>query len=68
MYEELMTEEESVHALETKDMYIILNPFLEPRDYSDARPTEKKGYSSHEVHPINRKELQELLHRDHLLD
>ncbi|AIQ65877.1 membrane protein [Paenibacillus stellifer] len=67
MYEELMTEEESVHALETKEMYIILNPFLEPKDYINAKPAETKGYSSHEVQPINRKELQELLHRDHLL-
>lgn len=37
MYEELMTEEESVHALETNEMFIIRNSFIEKHNYFEAK-------------------------------
>lgn len=47
MYEELMTEEESRNALETEEMFIIRNSFMEKRSYPNAREARVQSYSSH---------------------
>ncbi|MED5018436.1 SDR family NAD(P)-dependent oxidoreductase [Paenibacillus chibensis] len=67
MFEELMTEEESVHALETDEMFIIRNSFLERREYLGAKPAEKQSYSSHGKKPLGLNELYLLLKDQDLL-
>lgn len=62
MYEELMSEEESVYALELDDMFIVRNPFLgEHARYDEARPSNLSRYSSHDVDPVSMDEVKRLL-------
>jgi UDP-N-acetylglucosamine 4,6-dehydratase len=69
MYEELMTDDESVHAIELKDMFVIPNTFLDfVPQYEDARPAKRETYSSHSEAPISKQELEQLLHQHQLLD
>ncbi|KRE97948.1 hypothetical protein ASG89_29025 [Paenibacillus sp. Soil766] len=68
MYEELMTDEEAVHALELPDMFVIPNAFLKkPLTYENAKPASNEGYSSHNVATISREELRELLLQNNLM-
>ncbi|MBQ4900013.1 polysaccharide biosynthesis protein [Paenibacillus sp. Marseille-P2973] len=61
MYEELMTEEESAYALETDDMFIVRNSYLEYQQQENAWPADIKSYSSNEVEPIAKEKLNSLL-------
>lgn len=61
MYEELMTVEESKHALETADMFIIPNAFIKSHPYEGARPAQARNYSSADVEPVTVKQLEQLL-------
>ncbi|MNE88298.1 hypothetical protein D3C80_1855960 [compost metagenome] len=68
MYEELMTEEESLHAYETDDMFIISNSFVKSTaSYVNARKAEQQSYSSHGALPISKESLKKLLHDENLL-
>lgn len=65
MYEELMSEEESVRALETDDLFIIL-PFHENPDsvaaqYSGAKKAARKGYSSENSPVLTADEIKNML-------
>lgn len=67
MYEELMTEEESANALETDELFIVKNTFIPSGDYRGAWPAQRKSYSSHNVKPLNARELKSLLLNNHLI-
>ncbi|WP_040952418.1 UDP-N-acetylglucosamine 4,6-dehydratase family protein [Gorillibacterium massiliense] len=67
MYEELMTEEESISAKETDEMFIITNSFLGNRDYAGAVASKKQSYSSHGLTPLSIEELQHLLVSENLI-
>jgi UDP-N-acetylglucosamine 4,6-dehydratase/5-epimerase len=69
MYEELMTNEEAIHALDLLDMFVIRNSFLDKRyDYENARPASLQSYSSGNVEPISKFELETMLKSNQLLD
>lgn len=60
-YEELMTEDEKLHAWETPDMYIIPSPFKErvlENSYPDARKMQACAVNSHQEQPIDRDTLR----------
>lgn len=61
MFEELMTEEESQHALETDDMYIIPPVSVEGRTYEGARKATPGTYGSNRVRPLGREQIRQLL-------
>ncbi|AZS17584.1 UDP-N-acetylglucosamine 4,6-dehydratase family protein [Paenibacillus lutimineralis] len=61
MYEELMTEEESRSALETENMFIIRNSFMEQRNYLNAVPAKVQSYSSHSYKPMEAVDLKLLV-------
>jgi UDP-N-acetylglucosamine 4,6-dehydratase len=69
MYEELMTDDESLNAIELKEMFVIPNTFLDfiPQ-YENAKPAGNQSYSSHSDEPISKSELIQLLHEHRLLD
>ncbi|MFD3259378.1 UDP-N-acetylglucosamine 4,6-dehydratase family protein [Paenibacillus lentus] len=66
MYEELMTEEESYHAYETKEMYVIPNVFLN-ENYDDLQKAQHQSYSSCFSNPIEYGDLYDLLLKANLL-
>jgi FlaA1/EpsC-like NDP-sugar epimerase len=69
MYEELMTEDEALYALELKDMFIIPNRFLEnDYVYEDATPASQQSYNSHSVPAISLDLLEKMIHDNRLLD
>jgi UDP-N-acetylglucosamine 4,6-dehydratase len=69
MYEELMTDDESMNAIELRDMFVIPNNFLDfVPQYEDARPAERHTYSSHTAEPISKQDLEALLLKHGLLD
>lgn len=67
LYEELMSEAETIRALENDDMYIILPeilPFGGPLDYNMAKIFKKtaiSNFSSHNTRLISKKEISILL-------
>lgn len=66
MYEELMTDHESKHALESEDMFIILPEmrdyvsFLKENKYG-AKATNAKSYSSNDVKLLSKPEIKKML-------
>lgn len=64
MYEELMTEEESRHALETESMFIIRNSFMEQRDYREGMPARIQSYSSNIFEPVGLQQLERMIQED----
>ncbi|MNN98775.1 hypothetical protein D3C81_2182460 [compost metagenome] len=64
-----MTEEESSHALETEDMFIILNSFIvtTPKQYEGIKKSEHRNYSSYGEMPISSEKLKDLLLNENLL-
>ncbi|MBW7474983.1 SDR family NAD(P)-dependent oxidoreductase [Paenibacillus oenotherae] len=68
MFEELMTEEESIHALELRDMFIIPNQFVDKREYEGAIHAPQQSYSSHSVPPISKVELRAILKENKLIE
>lgn len=67
MYEELMTEEEALHALELDHMFIIPNGFVEKKHYENAKPAPVQSYSSHLIKPIDKEEVRQLLLSNQLI-
>lgn len=61
MYEELMTEEESKTALELPEMFLIPSPFIEKHNYENAKPVYTTGYRSHDLQPLTKKQVRELI-------
>jgi FlaA1/EpsC-like NDP-sugar epimerase len=69
MFEELMTEEEAVHALELPDMFVIPNAFSGKKlKYESATAAAIQSYSSHNSEAIMRGELIRLLKENQLLE
>jgi FlaA1/EpsC-like NDP-sugar epimerase len=72
MYESLMTEEEAEHALETKDMFIILPQInsskeLKMYNYKDAKPAKPIKYTSKDVILMQKDEIKKILIEEGLL-
>jgi UDP-N-acetylglucosamine 4,6-dehydratase len=74
-YEELMTEDEKLHAWETSDMYILPSPFKEQipeNPYPGAQRMKSGAVNSHQEQPIDRDTLrrwileEKLISREHL--
>lgn len=63
IYEELMTEEESLYALDLRDMYVIVSPFHKERNdqYKNSTKARIKSYSSHEEEPISKEQIKRLI-------
>ena len=64
MYEELMTEEESMRALETENMFIVLPYHMDNGRkyvYPNARRAKVKLYTSNDYQPLSRGKLREML-------
>lgn len=69
MFEELMTDEEALHAMELPEMFIIPNSFLNKKNiYAGARAATVQSYSSHTVQPISKTEVETMLKENNLLD
>lgn len=67
MYEELMTEAESDHALETEEMFIVQSAFIDKHIYQGTKPAKKESYSSHGKIPVSREILISVLEEQQLL-
>lgn len=67
IYEELMTSEEAVTALETEEMFIVL-PGDSERVYSGAKSAEQREYHSKAEQPLSKQRLKELLRQQKLFD
>lgn len=67
MYEELMTTEEAISALEFPDMFVIPNAFIGAHHYEGIISSSGYSYSSHQNTPIAQDELLKLLIDQHLL-
>lgn len=67
MYEELMTEDESKHALELSDMYIIPGKISNVGLYKNTKKAKIGTYSSAEQQPITLEQLQALLTKEGLI-
>ena len=74
IHEELMTVEESRHARETKEMFIVV-PHVELSDYRiedyphlSGKPVSIKQYTSDEGTFLTRREIEEMLRQDFLLE
>ncbi|WP_101845761.1 SDR family NAD(P)-dependent oxidoreductase [Halobacillus sp. Marseille-P3879] len=65
MYEELMTFDESLTALELPDMYVL--PGNNKSSYPGARQAQNKTYSSIDQTPISYKELRKLLKNENII-
>jgi len=68
MYEELMTEEEAVHALEFEEMFLIPNAFIKKRTYDGAVKANKQSYSSNNIKAIGKGAVREMLVNNQLLN
>lgn len=68
MYEELMTLEESVHAMDLGEMFVIPNAFVGVRNYNNAKAAKIQSYSSHQVQPINKETLRKILLDNQLIN
>ena len=68
MFEELLTEEESSRAIELEDMFVVPSAFLHRDDYNGKRLDRTASYSSHDVPPISREELQKMLLTNGLIE
>jgi UDP-N-acetylglucosamine 4,6-dehydratase/5-epimerase len=59
-FEDLMTEEEALHAYETNDMFIIV-PAVKMKEYDTFSPVSIKQYDSKVAKKLTRKEISVLL-------
>ncbi|MHB1392780.1 MAG: UDP-N-acetylglucosamine 4,6-dehydratase family protein [Clostridia bacterium] len=71
MFEELMTEEESLYAYDLDNMYAIIPPNLDTdlfrKLYKDTCKVKIGKYSSGSIEPINKEVLRELVIREKLI-
>ncbi|MCY9692369.1 UDP-N-acetylglucosamine 4,6-dehydratase family protein [Paenibacillus alginolyticus] len=69
MFEELMTQEEALNALELEHMFVIQNIFLgKNATYEGAKPAGQSSYSSNNVPVITRNEVEQMLLTNGLLE
>lgn len=68
MYEELMTEEESLQALELDKMFIIPNAFVGKRHYQEATQAVFRSYSSHNTPSISKEAVKQILFENNLIE
>lgn len=72
LFEELLTETEAEHTLETKDLFIIkpeLTEYLDTQQfiYPEAEPTRVQDYKSSGVVLLNRNQIKDFLLKENLL-
>ena len=67
MYEELMTHDESTHALELPDMYIIPSIFSNNADYPLAVKAKQGIYASNRQRPLTIEEIRKLIKSENLI-
>ncbi|PWW08347.1 polysaccharide biosynthesis protein [Paenibacillus cellulosilyticus] len=67
MYEELMTEEESSHAIELPEMFVIPNQFVSKPENYGGNPAIVQSYSSHSEPCISKEAVRRLLRDNELL-
>jgi len=68
IYEELLTDSEALHALESEDMFIVLPDVDIPglkdetlEKYNSSKITKRKSYSSADSSPLAKEEIRKLL-------
>jgi len=82
LFEEIMTQSEAEHALETEEMFIVLpeiteeafvalpeitkNLRVETSRYPNARPTKLRGYRSDDVEVLSKQEIRDMLRKESL--
>lgn len=67
MFEELMTIEEAVLALELPDMFILPNSFISVKKYEGAKAADIQKYGSKDVEPLSKKDLLTLVQKNNLI-
>jgi UDP-N-acetylglucosamine 4,6-dehydratase/5-epimerase len=68
MFEELMTDEEALHAIELPDMFVIPSSILgKSISYPDGNPAKIRSYSSHSETPITKYELEAMISKSESL-
>lgn len=67
MYEELMTYDESLYALELSDMFIIPSKAQSENPYEESKQAKLGTYSSHNQEPIGIDEIHKMLKEQHLI-
>lgn len=67
MYEELMTFDESLKALELYDMYVIPGMYVKMDNYQDAKKANYGNYSSNDQMPLTLEKLRQLLKEEQLI-
>ncbi len=60
-FEELMTYEESLVALENKEMFVIPSLLEKRKEYPGFTKTQESNYSSNNLKPISKSEVRELI-------
>ncbi|MDA8233890.1 MAG: polysaccharide biosynthesis protein [Clostridia bacterium] len=69
MYEELLTLEEAKLATEFPDMFAVAPTYAENKyEYTGGWPAEQKTFSSHDVSPLSKQQIRELLEQERLLE
>ncbi|MEM2915262.1 MAG: polysaccharide biosynthesis protein, partial [Candidatus Bathyarchaeia archaeon] len=73
LHEELMTEEEANHALEAKDMFIVLPEMKElfvkiAHRYPNTRPTALKSYRSGDAYLLKKEEIKKMLKEGYIIE
>ncbi len=66
MYEELMTQAESEFAFEFEKMYAIVRANHRDR-YANIQEAAKKEYSSHDIKPISKAEIREIIFKEKII-
>ena len=67
MYEELMTYDESTHAWELPDMYIIPSGFSDHTEYAAAKKAKPGIYASNRQSPLTIEEIRDLIRSQKLI-
>ncbi|WP_337103595.1 SDR family NAD(P)-dependent oxidoreductase [Paenibacillus sp. YIM B09110] len=67
LFEELMTEDESVNAFEFSDMFVIPNQYIGKRIYDNAKPAPIKSYASNNAPIITKEEIRQMLIQNQLI-
>lgn len=72
IYEELMTEDEANRAFETDELFIVLPEIKEiypinPDVYAGAHPAKPMSYSSKDINPLSKDEVEDLLRMEKIV-
>ena len=73
LYEELMTEDEAMRALESEDMFIVLPELRElspiyKSSYPSVSEAEIKAYTSKDTEHLAKEEIKEILYKENLIE